>query len=234
MSQLHLVVHDRGRDLAGVVQEGESWAAAARRTVASLHVEPVASDLSGEVKQFLVDHDNRVALRAMTRGDLPEVARWRQSEHLHRWWASDGEPTIDRVTEQYGPSIDGMTPTRMWIAEVNGRSVGFVQDYRIGDYPEFAVLAPDPAAIGVDYALAPQWSGRGLGTRVMWAWMVRTRHRFPEATAFFAAPDHRNTASLRMLAKAGYAEGVWFDEPQADGSVDTVVGCSLDVRRVLG
>ena len=162
------------------------------------------------------------------------MVRWRQSEHLHRWWASDGEPTAERVAAQYGPSIDGMTPTRMWIAEVNGRSVGFVQDYRVGDYPEYAVLGPDPAAIGVDYALAEEWSGRGLGVRVLWAWMLRARHRFPEATAYFAAPDHRNAASLRLLAKVGFTEGLWFDEPQEDGSVDTVVGCTLDVRRVLG
>jgi aminoglycoside 6'-N-acetyltransferase len=229
-----VVVHDRGRDLAGVVHEGESWAAAARRTVASLHAEPVPADLSGTVKQFLVDHDNRVAVRAMTRGDLADVTRWRQTEHLHRWWASDGEPTAERVAEQYGPSIDGMTPTRMWIAEVNGRSIGFLQDYRVGDYPEYAVLGPDPDAIGVDYALSEEWSGRGLGARVLWAWMARARQRFPQAITFFAAPDHRNAASLRMLAKAGFTEGLWFDEPQEDGSVDTVVGCSLDVGQVLG
>jgi len=230
----HLVVRDRGHELTGVAREGEAWAAAARRTVASLHVEPVPVDLSGEVKRFVVDHDNRVSVRAMTRGDLPEVVRWRQSEHLHRWWASDGEPTAERVTAQYGASIDGLTPTRMWVAEVNGRSVGFVQDYRIGDYPEYAVLGPDPTAIGIDYALAEEWSGRGLGVRVLWAWMLRARHRFPEATAFFAAPDHRNAASLRLLAKVGFTQGLWFDEPQEDGSVDTVVGCTLDVRRVLG
>ena len=53
-------------------------------------------------------------------------------------------------------------------------------------------------------------------------------------TSYFAAPDHRNAASLRMLAKAGFTEGLWFDEPQEDGTVDTVVGCTLDVARVLG
>ena len=231
---LRVVVHDRGRELAGVVHAGESWAAAARRTVASLHVEPVPVDLAGEVKRFVVDHDTRVTVRAMTRGDLPEVTRWRQTEHLHRWWASDGDPTPERVAEQYGPSIDGMTPTRMWVAEVNGRSVGFVQDYRVGDYPDYALLGPDPDAIGIDYALAEEWSGRGLGARVLWAWMQRARHRFPSATAYFAAPDHRNTASLRMLAKVGFTEGLWFDEPQEDGTVDTVVGCTLDVPTVLG
>ena len=234
MSPLHLLVHARGRDLAGVVHEDESWAAAARRTVASLHAEPVPVDLSGDPLQFAVDHDNVVTVRAMTRGDLPVVTRWRRTDHLHQWWASDGDPTPERVTEQYGPSIDGMTPTRMWVAEVNGRSVGFLQDYRIGDYPEYAVLGPDPDAIGVDYALAEEWSGRGFGVRVLWAWMARARRRFPDATTLFAAPDHRNAPSLRVLAKAGFTEGLWFDEPQEDGSVQTVVGCTLDVRRVLG
>ena len=37
-----------------------------------------------------------------------------------------------------------------------------------------------------------------------------------------------------MLDKLGFARGLWFDEPQRDGRVDTVVGCSLEVRRVLG
>ncbi|MGZ6740883.1 MAG: GNAT family N-acetyltransferase, partial [Nocardioides sp.] len=62
---------------------------------------------------------------------------------------------------------------------------------------------------------------------------LRAHRRFPTATSFFAAPDHRNAASLRVLAKAGFTEGVWFDEPQDDGTTDTVVGCTLDVALVL-
>jgi aminoglycoside 6'-N-acetyltransferase len=232
---VHLTVHDRGRELEGVVREGESWAAAARRTCGGVHGEPVPVDLSGAVKHFSIDHETTVAVRAMSRGDLADVVRWRRAEHVHQWWVSNGDPTPQRVEEQYGPDIDGMTPTRMWVAEVNGRSLGFCQDYRVRDYPEFALLAPDSDAVGVDYAIGdPAWVGRGLGVRILWAWMLRSRHRFPEVTAYFAAPDHRNQASLRMLDKVGFDRGLWFDEPQADGTVATVVGCTLDVRRVLG
>jgi aminoglycoside 6'-N-acetyltransferase len=53
-------------------------------------------------------------------------------------------------------------------------------------------------------------------------------------TTYFAAPDHRNRASLRILAKAGFQQGTWFDEPQRDGTTTTVIGCTLDVRRVIG
>lgn len=232
---MHIVVRHGSRDLAGVARDGESWVRAAERVAATVPGAPFALDLSGEPLRFEVDPDVVVALRAAGPGDLPDLVRWRQSEHVCAWWGADGEPTAENVAAQYAPDIDGMTPTRLWIAEVNGRSVGFVQDYRISDYPEFALLTAHPDAVGVDYAIGdPQWVGKGLGTRVVWAWMLRARRRFPEAPAFFAAPDHRNAASLRLLAKLGFEQGVWFDEPQRDGSTSTVVGCTLDVARVLG
>lgn len=232
---VRVVVRHGGRDLAGATREGESWSGAAQRVAATVAGEPVALDLSAETKQFAVVPDVRVGLRAMTHGDLPDVIRWRQATHVHKWWAADGEPSPDRVSEQCAPSIDGMTPTRMWVAEVNGRSVGFVQDYRLSDYPDYALLTPDPGAIGVDYAIGePAWVGKGIGVRILWAWLLRTRHRFPDAVTCFAAPDHRNSPSLRVLEKVGFEQGTWFDEPKEDGSVSTVVGCSLDLRRVVG
>jgi aminoglycoside 6'-N-acetyltransferase len=57
---------------------------------------------------------------------------------------------------------------------------------------------------------------------------------YPDAVEFFAAPDHRNAASLRVLAKLGFVQGMWFDEPSPRGGVDTVIGCSLDVAQVIG
>jgi RimJ/RimL family protein N-acetyltransferase len=231
---IRLMIRDRGHEFSGVVRAGESWRAAAVRTCGSFHVEPTPVDLSGEVKHFVVEHDRQVVLRAMTRGDLPDVLRWRRADHVRRWWVADGEPTLPEITSRYGPRIDGMTPTRMWVVEVNGRSVGFVQDYLLRDYPEFAALTPDPEALGVDYAIGePHVVGRGVGTAMLWAWLLGARHRHPEVRTYFAAPDHANAASLRVLDKVGFARGTWFDEPQRGGGVSTVVGCTLDVARVL-
>ena len=227
-----VAVHTGTHRLGGVTRPGESWAAAATRIAGR---PAYAVDLSGEVKEFSSDPMPVVALRSMTRGDLPHLIRWLNAEHVHRWYAVDGEPTPEWVEENYGPDIDGKTPVTFWVIEVNGRSIGFCQDYRISEEPDYALLTPDPDAIGFDYAIGePAFVGRGIGPRMAWVWLTSIPRRYPGATACFAAPDHRNAASLRMLAKVGFEQGTWFDEPQPDGSTTTMVGCSLDLRRVLG
>ena len=131
----------------------------------------------------------------------------------------------------YGPALDGEDPTRLWVLELNGRSVGMLQDYRVGDHPEYALLTAKPDAVGFDYLIGdPSWVGRGIGTRMLWGYLRDVvRPHYPAVTELFAAPDHRNAASLRVLDKLGFTRGLWFDEPQPDGRVDTVVGCTLDV-----
>lgn len=226
-----IAVRRHGRRLTGIARAGESWATAAERVIGR---PAYAVDLSGEVKEFTADEWPVVTLRPMVRGDLPVLEHWLRQEHVRPWFEVDGEPTPERVAKLYGPAIDGDDPTNLWVTEVNGRSVGMVQDYRISDHPEYALLTPDPDAIGFDYLLGePAWLGYGIGTRMLWSLVTGLRERYPDATAAFAAPDHRNAASLRVLAKIGCTRGTWFDEPQPDGSVTTMVGCTLDLRRVV-
>lgn len=176
-----------------------------------------------------------VGFRAMTRADLPDVVRWVAEPHVRRWWDTEAVD-LASAEKHYGPGIDGDEPTRHWVVELNGRSAGFLQDYLVGDHPEYALLSAQPEAVGFDYAIGEAtWTGSGLGTRVLWEYLRDVvRPHYPDASTYFAAPDHRNAASLRVLDKLGFKQGLWFDEPQPSGRVDTVVGCTLKVKRVLG
>jgi aminoglycoside 6'-N-acetyltransferase len=219
--------------LRGQVQPGESWAAAADR-FAPGRGPALAEDLSGDPLRFRLDDEHRFSIRPMTPGDFHDVARWVNEPHVARWW--DEHRSLEQVTAYYGAALRGEDPTRMWVWEVNGRSVGFAQDYRISDHPDYALLSARPDAIGVDYAVGePAFVGRGLGTSLLWVFLRDiVWPAYPGVGEFFAAPDHRNVASLRVLAKLGFVEGVWFDEPSPSGGTDTVVGCSLDVAEVIG
>jgi aminoglycoside 6'-N-acetyltransferase len=219
------------------VRHGESWAEAGDRVAsrASPGVGPVlAVDLSGDPLSFGIDPDHTFALRPMTEGDLGDVHRWVNTAHVARWWDEHRSP--EQVAAYYGPGIRGEDAVRYWVWEVNGRSVGFCQDYRIADHPEFALLCGHPDAVGFDYVVGEQAHvDRGLGTSLLWVYLRDlVVPAYAGVTELFAAPDHRNARSLRVLDKLGATRGLWFDEPQSDGTVATVVGCSIDVRRVLG
>ena len=56
---------------------------------------------------------------------------------------------------------------------------------------------------------------------MLWAWMLRgPATASPRSTSYFAAPDHRNAASLRVLAKVGFEQGAVVRRAAADGTVD--------------
>lgn len=218
------------------VPAGLSWAEAADELGAGLGagLGPVlAVDLSGDPLRFCVDEAHRFALRPMTMGDLPDVTRWINAPHVAPWW--DENRSLEQVTAHHAPGIRGEDAVRYWVWEVNGRSVGFCQDYRIADHPGFALLCARPDAIGFDYVIGePAFVDRGLGTRLLWVFLRDiVVPAYAGVGELFAAPDHRNARSLRVLAKLGAKQGLWFDEPQPEGRVDTVVGCSIEVRQVL-
>jgi len=210
----------------------ESWAEAADR-LAEGRGPVLAVDLSADPLKFMVDEEYRLAMRPMTEGDFPDVTRWVNTPHVARWW--DEHRSAEQVAAHYGPGIRGDDAVRYWVWEVNGRSVGFSQDYRIADHPEFALLCGRPDAIGFDYVIGEAaFVDRGLGTKLLWVFLRDiVVPAYQPVSELFAAPDHRNTRSLRVLEKLGAKQGVWFDEPQPDGGAETVIGCSIDARTVL-
>lgn len=221
------------------VRPGEAWIGAAERRAADIGAtgRVLAVDLSGDPLVFGVDEQRWFAVRPMTRGDFRDVTRWVNQPHVARWWDEQRSP--EQVAAQYGPALAGEDPTRLWVFEVNGRSVGFAQDYRIGDHPDYALLTGKPDAVGIDYAVGePAFVGRGLGTSLLWVLLSdAVVPSYEDLHQVHAAPDHRNAASLRVLAKLGFEQGTWFDEPRdparPGGPVDTVIGCTLDVATVF-
>ena len=103
-----------------------------------------------------------ISFRPLARGDLAQVHEWLQRDHVARWW--DEPMPLERVVEKYVPRIDGRQPVAMFVIVLEGRDAGFVQTYRVADYPESWPFDVGAEAAGMDLAIGePDLVGRGLG-----------------------------------------------------------------------
>lgn len=223
----------------GEIADGQGWYAAARTLAADRLPEQagwqlLAEDLSADPRRFVLVELAGLSFRPLTPGDLADLVRWQRAEHVSPWWRATSVD-LAAARERYGPALAGEDPTRHWIVERHGRSIGWVQDYRIGDHPEWTFSVAPQDAVGIDYLIGePAHVGRGVGTRVLSAYLADVVAPAYDTTTVFAAPDHRNVASLRVLDKLGFVQGTWFDCPVPGGRPSTVVGCTLELAAAYG
>jgi aminoglycoside 6'-N-acetyltransferase len=155
-----------------------------------------------------------VELRPLRRADLPLLCRWLAEPLVARWWHDDAAP--EAVEAQYGPSVDGVDPTAVYLGMHDGQPFGLVQVYAFADEPEFlaelsAVCPVPPGALSIDYLIGePSARGRGLGAALIAAAVARGFADHPQAEDVLVPVARGNEASWRALRRAGatwYAEG---------------------------
>jgi RimJ/RimL family protein N-acetyltransferase len=195
------------------------------------------ADVAAQIAKVDGIADVAVDFRPMTRDDLPAYVDWQHAPHARRWFHA-GRMDLAEAERRYGPRIDGDVPTRMWVARIDGRDIGMVQDYRVGDHDEYAAKTGDPEAAAFDYLIGdPELVGRGIGTRMVGQFLrEKLRPAYPDAPRFLASPDHRNRASLRLLEKLGFRQGLWIDEPATSeyDPPETEIVCTIDVAHWYG
>jgi aminoglycoside 6'-N-acetyltransferase len=162
---------------------------------------------------------DQIAFRPLARTDLPVLRDWLNTPHVFRWWGVDSGPgslggagadaaTAEQVEAKYGPGIDAIEHrTHRFVIEIDGRAVGLVQWYRLDDFAEYAVAIGEtaPGGAGIDLFLADaSITGRGLGTRVIDAFVRAVVFADPAIVRAVAGPRPDNAASWRAFEKAGF------------------------------
>jgi aminoglycoside 6'-N-acetyltransferase len=153
-------------------------------------------------------------LRCLERDDLPMVAAWLGQGHVSRWWNHDTRP--QGVERDFGPVVDGLDPAEVFIACADGSPFGLLQRYTFADNPEYLaelsrVLDVPTAALSMDYFVGEPGALRhGLGTAMLQVGIRSTWAKHPTAPAIVVPVAAANTASWRVLERAGFrrmAEG---------------------------
>ncbi|GAA4071009.1 MULTISPECIES: GNAT family N-acetyltransferase [Actinomadura] len=145
--------------------------------------------------------------RRLAETDFPLLRRWLERPHVARWWNHETSP--EAVRRDFGPAARGEEPSEDVLALLDGRPFGLVQRCRLADYPDYladlaAIVDVPDGAFSIDYLIGePGLTGRGLGTRMLTAFVRRTWDDHPDATSVVVPVVAANRASWRALEKAG-------------------------------
>jgi RimJ/RimL family protein N-acetyltransferase len=160
----------------------------------------------------------RITFRPLARADRTRLRDWLNQPHVYAWWGvpsgvpdSIGGPgadaaTLEQVDAEYRDSFDGTGTDHRCVIEADGQPVGMIQWYRLSDEPEYAAAIGEPHGAGMDLLLGdPDRIGRGLGPRVIDAFVTGIVFAEPGVERCVAGPDVRNVRSVRAFARAGFS-----------------------------
>jgi aminoglycoside 6'-N-acetyltransferase len=146
-----------------------------------------------------------VRFRALARADFLLMLRWHNSPHVRAWWQLDPR-TADEIEEKYGPRVDLPSLTRGYIMLYDDQPVGFIQEYQIRDYPEYAdAIQVDDDAAGVDLFIGEEaYIHRGLGPTLLRAFLRDVVFARPDVGCCVIGPAESNAVAIRAYEKAGF------------------------------
>jgi aminoglycoside 6'-N-acetyltransferase len=147
---------------------------------------------------------NVVSFRALERSDFPLLQRWLSEPHVDAWWH---EPLdLPGLEQKYGPRIDGIEPTHVFIIEHESRAIGWIQWYRWSDYPRHAArLEAEPNAAGIDLSIGEiSLVGKGIGTSAIREFALNVVFAESGITTIVTDPEERNGRSCLAFEKAGF------------------------------
>ena len=145
-----------------------------------------------------------LGFRRMSRDDYDDLQRWLSTPHVRLWW---GDPLdAEGVEKEFGPCVDGVDPTLVFVITLAGRPIGMVQTYLLSDTPDYETDVGVPDAAGVDLFIGePDLIGMGLGKAIVRRFVADIGWRaFPEAKRYMAGPSAKNLRSRRTFEAAGF------------------------------
>jgi RimJ/RimL family protein N-acetyltransferase len=150
------------------------------------------------------DAPARITFRSLTYADLPLLVRWLNTPHVREWWQHDPR-TLEEAIEKYTPLIEGTEPTSAYIILYDERPIGYIQAYKIADWPEYAsAIEVEEGAAGVDLFIGEEYAHRGLGAPILRAFLRDIVFAMPGVACCVIGPSASNATAIRAYEKAGF------------------------------
>lgn len=152
-----------------------------------------------------------IGFRSLQRNDLALLGEWLAKDHVALWWPDESD--FASLENQYGPVVDRLDPTEVFVVLLGDRPIGLVQRYLIEDNPDWKrslqVVDIPVAAVGIDYLIGEEeLTGQGIGPQMIASFVGETWIRHRSSTAVVVGVSEANRRSWRALEKSGFKR-IW-------------------------
>jgi aminoglycoside 6'-N-acetyltransferase len=148
---------------------------------------------------------NKFIFRALALSDVPLMHKWFNLPHVQKFYSLRNWTELE-VLEEYRPYINGDKPVSGFIAFINEKPIGYIQQYKFSGYPLPDQSLPDEIinhAAGMDLFIGDQsLIGRNIGSEMMMAFIKN--EIWSDFQYCIVDPNINNLASIRCCEKLNF------------------------------
>ncbi len=151
-------------------------------------------------------NQNDISFRKLELNDLPLLHKWLNNPHVREWYDKDKSSTLENVTKRYMEKINGDKPTQAFIANYKNKPVGYIQTYKLNDYPDYVkYINPIKNTAGVDLFIGePDSVGKGLGKLILNKFLAKVVFIQENIESCVVGPEPKNKRAIKAYEKAGF------------------------------
>lgn len=166
----------------------------------------------------------QISFQPLTRDDFPLMHRWLNNDTVARFYGIDDDnrkyPSYEEVVDEFEADLRPDAPTHGYTIAIDGRKVGYIQCYRVGDYEEYAqaidMADDDPWAIDI-FIGEDDARGAGMGPSIIEQFVEEYVFSRPDVNVCLLNPELENERGRRAYEKAGFrhVKTVWMEETRS-------------------
>lgn len=146
-----------------------------------------------------------ISFKSLYESDFPLIHKWLNIDFVTKWYEKR-KFTYDDVERKYGNYLKPEVPTQSFIIEYDTKPIGYVQTYRIYDYPAYAAcIEMDEKTAGMDLFIGEKdFIGKGLGRDIVQKFLKDIVFRKETIDKVIVGLEPDNKAAIRVYEKAGF------------------------------
>jgi len=164
--------------------------------------------------------------------DIPILYSWLQKPRVREFYHKKSVPAWNEVRAEYLQRLDPDWPTKCLLSYAGSDTIGYVQAYRVADYPEYAAKIQEGNGISLDLLIGDaEFVGKGWGRVILLKFINEVA--FPvceEEHICWIYHERLNHRALAASGAAGFKHVRYFTE---DGDPKELLAVSRNEASTL-